>query len=121
MPELAVWRTGTAVPNQRLPAGRYVSWVAFAPMLLATKDKSWLIAPELKRRVWRPAAWVEAVLLIHGRMAGTWRYDRRSKGLRIRMSPFASLTRRAAQAVEQAKAVAKFFGLELTTLDWLDS
>jgi len=92
----------------------------FDPMVLATKDKSWLIDEEHKRKVWRPAAHVEAVLLVHGRIAGTWRYERRSKGLRIRLSPFAPLTRGASQAVErQAKAVAGFLRLELTALEWL--
>ena len=54
-------------------------------------------------------------------LAGTWRYDRRPEGLRITLSPFAPLTRGATRAVErQAKAVAKFFGLELAALDWVD-
>ena len=90
-------------------------------MLLANKDKSWLIDDQHKKKVWRPGGNVEAVLLIHGRIAGTWRYDRRSKDLRIRLSPFTRLTRGATRAEErQAKAVAKFFGLELAALDWLD-
>ena len=42
------------------------------PMLLALKDKSWLIDNEHKKKVWRPGGNVEATLLIHGRIAGTW-------------------------------------------------
>ena len=105
-------------PPSRWPVRLLGRW---DPMLLALKDKSWLIDNEHKKKVWRPGGNVEATLLIHGRIAGTWRYDRRSKGLRISLSPFAPLTRGATRAVErQAKAVAKFFGLELAVLDWVD-
>ena len=90
----------------------------FDPLLLAIKDKSWLIDPEQKKKVWRPAAHVAAVLLVGGRIAGTWRYDRRSKSLSIRVSPFDSLSRTEAGAVmEQAKGIAAFFGLELKALE----
>ena len=105
-------------PPSRWPVRLLGRW---DPMLLALKDKSWLIDNAHKKKVWRPGGNVEATLLIHGRIAGTWRYDRRSKGLRISLSPFAPLTRGATRAVErQAKAVAKFFGLELAALDWVD-
>ncbi len=59
------------------------------------------------------------MLLIGGRIAGTWRYDRLAKGLRIRLSPFTPLSRGTTRAVErQAKAVATFFGLQLAALEW---
>ena len=89
----------------------------FDPLLLATKDKSWLIDEEHYKKVWRAAAHVEPVLLVRGRIAGVWRYDRRSKGLRIELRPFAKLTpavRRAAEA--QAQAIAGF--LEQPLLDF---
>ncbi len=105
-------------PPSRWPVRLLGRW---DPMLIALKDKSWLTDEEHRKKVWRPGANVEPTLLIHGRIAGTWRYDRRSKGLRISLSPFAPLTSSASRAVErQAKAVAKFFGLELAALDWGD-
>ena len=94
----------------------------FGPLLLATQDKSWLIDPALKSKVWRPGANVEAVVLAGGRIAGTWRYDRRSRGLTIRVSPFDSLSKAAARAVRaQAQRVASFFGLELTALEGVEA
>ena len=86
----------------------------FDPLLLATKDKSWLIDHEHKQKVWRPAAHVNAVLLVHGRIAGTWRYDRKAKGLSVRVVPFSKLSGPVARATEtQAAAIAKFLEMPL--------
>ena len=86
----------------------------FDPLLLATRDKSWLIDAEHYKKVWRPSAHVAAVLLVGGRIAGTWRYDRKAKGLDIAITPFSRLTRRVVAAVEkQAAGVAGFFALPL--------
>ena len=60
------------------------------------------------------AAHVEPVLLVGGRIAGTWRYDRKSKSVNIAVESFAPLSatvRRAAEA--QAAGVARFLSLEL--------
>lgn len=89
----------------------------FDPLLLGLFDKSWIVAPEYRKHVWRPAAHIEATLLEHGRIRGTWRYDRKGKGLLITMSPFAPLPEHVRHAVEQhAQAIAAFFGLSLTDL-----
>ena len=89
----------------------------FDPLLLATKDKDWLIEPRYKKRVWRPAAHVNAVVLVGGRIAGTWRYDKRTKGLVVSVTPFTPLSRAATRSVKtQARAVAKFMGLDLIDL-----
>lgn len=91
----------------------------FDPLLLATKDKRRLIDEAHYKRVWRAAAHVEPVLLVAGRIAGSWRYDRRSKSVEIAIEPFAPLSaavRRAAAI--QAAGVARFLGLELGKVNW---
>ena len=89
----------------------------FDPMLLSHKDKSWVIAPDHQNRVWRPAGHIEATLLVHGRIAGTWRYDRVAGGLGITLIPLAPLSRQVAAAVErEAGRVAHFLGEPLTDL-----
>lgn len=89
----------------------------FDPLLLATKDKSWLIERRHKNRVWRPAAHVSAVILAGGRIVGTWRYDKRAKGLVISVASFEPVSRAVARAVgTQARAVARFMGLDLLEL-----
>lgn len=86
----------------------------FDPLLLAHKDKSWLVPAEQYKRVWRPAGHIEGTLLEHGHLIGTWRYKRTSRRLTITLSPFAPLPAHVKAAAEQqAQGVADFFGLEL--------
>jgi hypothetical protein len=88
----------------------------FDPLLLAHKDKDWIVPDAHYARVWRPAGHIEAVVLDHGRAVATWRYDRiGSGGLRVRVFPFrARLPVRVSKALKRnAKAVAAFFGLKL--------
>lgn len=46
----------------------------FDPLLLAYKNKIWLAYEREASLIWRKAGQVEAVLLISGKFAGTWRY-----------------------------------------------
>ena len=89
----------------------------FDPLLLATKDKAWLIDAAHYKKVWRAAAHVEAVVLVGGRICGTWRYDRKRKGLVVRVTPFALMSKTLARKVERRAAeVAAFLSLELAEL-----
>ena len=84
---------------------------------IGSKDKRWLIDPAHYKKVWRPGAHVEAVVLVGGRIAGTWRYDKKTKGLSVDIKPFEPFSRSVARAVErQAARVAKFLGLDLLGL-----
>jgi hypothetical protein len=88
----------------------------FDPLLLAHKDKDWVVAAADYSRVWRPAGHIEGVVLDQGRAAATWRYERIGSGkLNVRVFPFrARLPVRVGKAVRrQARAIAKFFGLKL--------
>jgi hypothetical protein len=86
----------------------------FDPLLLATKDKSWLIDEADYKKIWRAAAHVEPALLVRGRIAGTWRYDRKASGLHVRVTPFAKLPETVlAAARKEARGIASCFDLEL--------
>ncbi|MCB0077890.1 MAG: AlkZ family DNA glycosylase [Anaerolineales bacterium] len=86
----------------------------FDPLLLAVKDKSWLVDDAHYKRIWRPAGHIEGTIIDHGRAVATWRYQRKSSGLSIGVSPFAPLPTHVQRAVEgQAQAIAAFFGLPL--------
>ena len=90
----------------------------YDPILLAHRDKSWLVDEGHYKRVWRHAGIVEAVLLVRGRIAGVWRYKRRSRHLDIRIEPFGRVTQKARRAIEsEAERVARHFRLELGELD----
>lgn len=89
----------------------------FDPYLLAHRDKGWVVPAAHYSAVWRPAGHIEGIVLAHGRGLGTWRYDRKGKGLAIQITPFAPLPAYVAQQVPAlAEQVAAFFNLPLSDL-----
>ena len=48
----------------------------FDPLLLAHREKDWVVPDAYYDRVWRPAGHIEGVVLEHGRAIATWRYER---------------------------------------------
>jgi hypothetical protein len=86
----------------------------FDPLVLCHKGKSWLIDERHYKAVWRKAGYVEAVLLMEGRIAGVWRYDKKGKGIDITLEPFEKLPAGIASILEpQALDVADYLGVEL--------
>jgi hypothetical protein len=86
----------------------------FDPMLLGLRSKTWLVKDEHYKRVWRPGGHVEGVLLVRDRVAGTWRYDRTVRGIKVTLRPFSALTKSVRGALEkEASGVADFFDLPL--------
>ena len=88
----------------------------FDPLLLAHREKDWVVPATAYDRVWRPAGHIEGVVLEHGRAVATWRYERIGAAqLAVRVFPFRPpLPLRVSKEVRrQAKEVARFFGLKL--------
>ena len=79
-----------------------------------------LLPGDLRSRVYRPQGWVSPVLLVNGRMLGTWRHQIRSSRIEVVLEPFVKLplwVRRS--AAEEAERLADFLGgtLSLTSKD----
>ncbi len=76
-----------------------------------------LLPGDLRSRVYRPQGWISPVLLVNGRMHGTWRHELKGKRLEVAIQPFVNppLWVRRATACE-AERLAAFFdsGLNLT-------
>lgn len=88
----------------------------FDPLLLAHRNKDWVVPAAAYDRVWRPAGHIEGVVLEHGRAVATWRYERIGAGeLSVRVFPFRPpLPLRVGKEVRrQAREIARFFGLKL--------
>jgi hypothetical protein len=86
----------------------------FDPYVLAHKDKGWVVDPAYYKAVWRPAGHIEGIVLAHGRGLGVWRYDRKSKGLVVTVTPFAPLPAYVTEQLPSlAEQAAVFFGLTL--------
>ena len=99
------------------PGGWPVKMIGrFDPLLLAHRDKDWVVPASAYKQVWRPAGHIEAVVLAHGRAVATWRYDRvGAGGLAVRVFPFRwPLPAAIGKEVRRlARGVARFFGLRL--------
>lgn len=131
-PELATVRAGgraLLLPRVDLaelaePAPPAEAWPVkllyrFDPLLLAHKDKGWLVDADHYKQVWRAAGHIEGTILVHGRIAGTWRYQRQGTGLDVQLAPFGALPAFAAPAIEsQLQRIAAFFGLPLRDVRW---
>ena len=90
----------------------------FDPLLLAHKDKHWIVPPAHYKQVWRPAGHIEGIVLAHGHATATWRYERRPGGLAITVDPFGRFPKALQKQIERiATQVAKFFGTPLAELN----
>lgn len=92
----------------------------FDPYVLGavgSKNKEWLLDKAHVKNVWRPGAHIEAVILEGGRITGTWRYKKKSKGLEVEIKPFGSFSNRVtAEIRKQAKDTAAFLETEVMSL-----
>ena len=90
----------------------------FDPLVLAHKDKRWIVDDEHYKAVWRKAGYVEAVILKHGRIVGTWGYKKKARGIRIRIAPFNKLLKKDVVIVErEAESAAAYFESPLVAVE----
>ena len=89
----------------------------FDGFLLGNTERDHLVDARHYKEVYRPAGWIAAVVLVDGRVQGTWSYDRKGDRILVRVEPFRPLARAVREGVEaEAADVARFFDsrLELT-------
>jgi hypothetical protein len=73
-----------------------------------------LMPGDFRARVFRPQGWISPVLLVNGRILGTWRHTIKGSRLEVAIEPFTQLpawVRRAAK--DEAERLAAFFGCTL--------
>jgi hypothetical protein len=90
-------------------------------VVTATRQAGHLMPGPFKARVYRPQGWLSPVLLVGGRMDGTWRQETRGRRLLVTIEPFTDPpppVRRAAEA--EAERLAAFTGARLE-LAWADA
>lgn len=78
-------------------------------------EASWharqLLPGDLRSRVYRPQGWISPVLLVNGRMDGTWRHEMKGSRVEVAIEPFVKApvwVRRAAG--QEAERLAAFLG-----------
>lgn len=77
-----------------------------------------LLPGDLRHRVYRPQGWISPVLLVNGRMEGTWRHEIKGSRVEVVIEPFVKApvwVRRAAG--QEAERLAAFLGCNLS-LAW---
>ena len=77
-----------------------------------------LLPGDLRHRVYRPQGWISPILLVNGRMEGTWRHEVKGSRIEVVIEPFVKApvwVRRAAG--QEAERLAAFFGCALS-LAW---
>jgi uncharacterized protein YcaQ len=89
----------------------------FDPFLLAHREKDHLLDPGHYKRVYRNQGWISPVLLVDGRIAGTWSYKLQGKKLLVTIQPFCKLSRAVSAAItREAETLSRFFGSNLEIL-----
>jgi Winged helix DNA-binding domain len=84
----------------------------------ASCHASHLLPGDLRQRVYRPQGWISPVLLVNGRMDGTWRHELRGSRVAVVVEPFVKLPAWVRhEAAHEAERLAAYLGGTLT-LSW---
>ncbi len=84
---------------------------AFDPYILGHASRSHLVPSTFAPRVSRTAGWISAVLLVDGRVAGTWTHTLAGTTLRVTVDPFSRLRPATTTEVKiRARELAKAIG-----------
>ena len=85
---------------------------SFDPYLMGHSSREHLFATEHRARVSRTAGWISAVVLVDGRVVGTWTHEVAKRTLAITVEPFRKLSPSTLKEVrERASAIAEALGL----------
>lgn len=115
------WVLAADLPG--VEAARAVKSVVLLPafdqyVVGVTKHARVLMPGPHKDLVYRAQGWLSPVILVDGRMLGTWRHERKGRKLTISFQPFVKLPTRVRRAVEaEAESLAGFLG-GTSELEW---
>lgn len=85
---------------------------SFDPYLMGHDDRGHMLDREHSARVSRVAGWISAVVLVDGRVEGTWTHTTKGGALEITLNPFRKLPVRViAQVRRRARTLAQAIGL----------
>ncbi len=76
----------------------------FDPFLLGHQETSHLVEPGHYKRVYRKAGWISAVVLLNGRIIGTWSHSSRGKRFCVEVEPFQKLSKAVRTGIEEEAA-----------------
>jgi len=84
---------------------------SFDPFLLGHRDRDYLVDRAHYKQVYKDQGWLAPVVLVDGRVAGTWSYQRHPRKLAVEVKMFAAFKKETrAKAKEEAYDLARFLG-----------
>ena len=87
----------------------------FDPLLMGYRDRDLVLDPAHTKRIQAGGGFVQPTVLADGRVAGTWRLDRRARQARVVVEPFTGLTAATAdELAAEATDVGRFLGIDVT-------
>jgi len=81
----------------------------FDPYMLSHAKKSYLVDSRWYKRVYRPQWWISPVVLLNGRVVGTWSYTRRGKKPSLTIKLFEKLPRMLRDRIDEEAASVESF------------
>jgi uncharacterized protein YcaQ len=85
----------------------------FDSFLLGHEERWHLLTPQNHPKVYRSQGWVAPVLLVDGRVQGTWSHHRKGEQLTVRINSFGPASRPVASAIrEESQELGRFLGCE---------
>ncbi|HYR80939.1 MAG TPA: winged helix DNA-binding domain-containing protein [Thermoplasmata archaeon] len=84
---------------------------SFDPFLLGHRDRDYLVDRAHYKQVYKDQGWLAPIVLVDGRVAGTWSYRRHPRKLAVEVTMFATFKKETrAKAKEEAYDLARFLG-----------
>jgi len=84
---------------------------SFDVFLLAHAEKSHMLHDRHYKRIYRNQGWISPVMLLDGRVIGTWTHERKGKFLEITVEPFDKIPKSlSAQIESEAQRLSTFLG-----------
>ncbi|HEX9566304.1 MAG TPA: winged helix DNA-binding domain-containing protein [Thermoplasmata archaeon] len=84
---------------------------SFDPFLLGHRDREHLVDRAHYKQVYKDQGWLAPVVLVDGRVAGTWSYQRHPRNLAVDVKMFTAFKKETrAKAKEEAYDLARFLG-----------
>jgi hypothetical protein len=95
-----------------LPAASVQLLPPFDPYVMGHSSRDHIVEAANHSKVSRTAGWISAVVLVDGRVAGTWSHEALKGTLRITVEPFQTLTSKTMTELRgRAEAIAETLGL----------
>jgi hypothetical protein len=103
---------------QEIAAARLRKPVKLLPLFdvyLLQRNREQLVGPSDYKKVYRDQAWISAVVLERGRIAGVWAHRRKAKSIEMTVTPFRPVTRALRHGIStEAEQLGRFLGLPVT-------